>query len=81
MLNCRSSSEFWAIIPSLMQAWIRYYIPYLLACLAALANNSVNLLGSLRSNDYCCEPSSMIYSQKLQSLKHVLVVMLHYGAA
>ena len=51
MLNCRSSSEFWAIIPSLMQAWIRYYIPYLLACLAAFANNSVNLLVSLRSNE------------------------------
>ena len=51
MLNCRSSSEFWAIIPSLMQAWIRYYIPYLLDCLAAFANNSVNLLVSLRSNE------------------------------
>ena len=81
MLNCRSSSEFWAIIPSLMQAWIRYYIPYLFACLAAFANNSFNLLVSLRSNDYCCKPSSMIYSQRLQSLKHVLVVMMHHSAA
>ena len=76
-----SSSEFWSIIPSLMQAWIRYYIPSLLVCLAAFANNSFNLLVSLRSNDYCYEPSSIIYSQRLQSLKHVLVVMMHTSAA
>ena len=36
MLNGCSSSEFWAIIPSLMQAWILYYIPSLLVCLRSL---------------------------------------------
>ena len=35
MLNFRLS-EFWSIIPSLMQAWIRYYIPSLLFCLRSL---------------------------------------------
>ena len=36
MMNGHSSSEFWSIIPSLMQAWIRYYIPSLLVCLRSL---------------------------------------------
>ena len=35
MLNCCSSSQCWSMIPSLMQAWIRYPIPSLFGSFAA----------------------------------------------
>ena len=57
------------------------YLPTAATITHTVLNNSVNIRISLRSNDYCYEPSSMIYSQRLQSLKQVLVVMMHHSAA
>ena len=40
MLNCCSSSQCWSMIPSLMQAWIRYPIPSLFGSFAAYCHQS-----------------------------------------